>query len=307
MKKFAKYYDLIQKDYPGFSISSIKKIGEGDNSKAFVVNKNYIFRFPKKGKVKHQIQREVCVLPKIKSAVGISIPDFEFISPALNFVGYQKINGHILSDKILRSLSKNQQVEIHKTLGNFLTQIHSFPLSCLENCGLETMDLKEEYSDNFKNAKKEIFPFISKKKREIISHFFNQYLSDDNNFKYTAALVHNDFSKDHILIDTGNKQISGIIDFGDIAIGDPSYDFLYSLDEFGKRFLKEVFRYYDNPMQNIPLAKIQFFSLANKIQIALESLKENNNENRKETFKELNFQLKDFKKKKVPSCKKTKI
>lgn len=298
MKKFEKYYDLIQKDYPGFSISSIKKIGEGDNSKAFVVNGNYIFRFPKKEKVKREIQREICVLPKIKSAVGIYIPDFEFISPELNFVGYQKINGHILSNKIFRSLPKNQKVEIYKTLGNFLTQIHSFPLSHLENCDLETMNLKEEYSDNFEKAKKEIFPIISKKKRKIISHFFNQYLNDDNNFKYAPALVHNDFSKDHILINTVNKQISGIIDFGDVAIGDLFYDFLYLLDEFGKSFLKEVFRYYDNPLQKIPLAKIQFFSLANKVQIALENLKENNNESRKESLEDLNCWLGNFMKKK---------
>ena len=298
MKKFEKYYDLIQKDYPGFVISSIKKIGEGDNSKAFVVNKKYIFRFPKKEKVKREIQREVCMLPKIKSAVGISIPDFEFISPELNFVGYQKINGHILSKRIFRSLSKNQKVEIHKTLGNFLTQIHSFPLSRLENCGLETMNLKEEYSDNFENAKKEIFPIISKKERKIISHFFNQYLNDGNNFKYAPALVHNDFSKDHILIGTVNKQISGIIDFGDIAIGDCFYDFLYLLDEFGKGFLKEVFRFYNNPLQKTPFAKIQFFSLANKVQIALENLKENNSESLKESLKELNFWLGRLKKKK---------
>lgn len=296
MKKFEKYYDLIQKDYPEFYISSIKKIGEGDNSKAFVVNKNYIFRFPKKEKVKREINREVCVLPKIKSEVGVSIPDFEFISPELNFVGYQKINGHILTNKIFRSLSKNQQVEIHKTLGNFLSQIHSFPLFCLGDCGLETMNLKEEYSDNFENAKKEIFPCISKKKRKIISHFFEKYLGEDNNFKYFPVLVHNDFSKDHILIDTVNKQISGIIDFGDIALGDPSYDFLYLLDEFGKRFLKEVFRYYDCPIQKKPLAKIQFFSLANKIQIALEKLKENNNESRKDSIKELNMLLENLSK-----------
>jgi len=295
VKKLEKYYDLIQKDFPGFSVSSIKKIGEGDNSKAFIINKNYIFRFPKKEKVKRGIQREVCVLPKIKSTVGLPIPDFEFISPELNFVGYPKIEGHILSKKIFRSFSKNQKIEIYKTLGDFLAQIHSFPLSNLEKCGLEAMNLKEEYSDNFDKAKKEIFPFISKKKRKIISHFFNQYLDDENNFKYAPALVHNDFSKDHILINTVNKQISGIIDFGDIAAGDRFYDFLYLLDEFGKSFLKGVFRYYDNPLQKIPFAKIQFFSLANKVQIALENLKENNDESRKESLKELNFFLRSLK------------
>ncbi|MEO8821876.1 MAG: aminoglycoside phosphotransferase family protein, partial [Ginsengibacter sp.] len=241
-KKFEKYISLIQKDFPEFFISFIKKIGEGDNSKAFLVNKNYIFRFPKRKIVKQQIQREICGLPKIKKAIVLSIPEFEFTSPELNFVGYQKINGDILSNTIFISLSKNQQQVVQKQLGNFLTQIHSFLLDDLKDCKLEIMDLKEEYSENFSNAQKLIFPDISKNKQEIITHLFTEYLNNPENFTYTPVLVHNDFSKDHILFDKETERVTGIIDFGDIAFSDPDYDFLYLLNEFGEDFLNGVLK-----------------------------------------------------------------
>ena len=288
MAKFDNYRNLIQKDFPDFSIPSIKKIGEGENSKAFLVNQNYIFRFPKRKTVKQQIQREVCVLPKIKRVVDLSIPEFEFISPQLNFVGYPKINGETISNKIFLSLSKKEQEIIHKQLGNFLTQIHSFLIDDLKNCGLEIMDLKEEYAENLKDAEKLIYPYILKSKQKIIKQLFIDYLNNPGNFNYTPTLVHNDFSKDHILFDTVNQQITGIIDFGDIAFGDPDYDFMYLLDEFGDKFLKRVLKYYRRDNPNVSLEKINFFTLGSKIQILLGCKRENDKDGFKSSLKDLN-------------------
>lgn len=296
MSQFEKYRNLIQKDFPEFSISSIKKIGEGDNSKAFLVNENYIFRFPKRRKVQQQIQREICVLPKIKTIIDLSVPEFEFISPQLKFVGYQKIDGDILSNQIFLSLSKNQREIIQKQIGTFLSQIHSFPLDDLKDCGLEIMDLKEEYSENFNDAQQLIYPSISKSKQKIISQLFIEYLNHPENFNYAPTLVHNDFSKDHILLDTVNKHpperfiragITGIIDFGDIAFGDPDYDFMYLLDEYGEGFLKGVLKYYKNNNRNISLEKINFFTLGSKIQILLGCKKEIDTEGWKFAFNDL--------------------
>ncbi len=285
---FQKYSNLIEQHFPGFKISCIKKVGEGDNSKAFLVNEKYIFRFPKKESVKQQLRREIFVLPKLKSALNLQIPDFEFISPQINFVGYKKIQGEVLSNEILQSLNKKQQVSVQKTIANFLSQIHSFPLSDLQNCALETMNLYEEYVDNFENAKKMIFPKISKNKREIITGLFTSYLSNKNNFDYTPTFVHNDFSKDHILFDTVNKEITGIIDFGDIAFGDPDYDFMYLLDEFGEDFIMEILKYYQVSNRPVSRNKIHFFTLANKIQILLTSIRDNDNQEIKNALKGLN-------------------
>lgn len=288
MNKFQKYVHLIQQDFPTFRISSIKKVGEGDNSKAFLVNENYIFRFPKRKDVKQQVRKEICVLPKIRSALNLQIPDFEFISPELHYVGYKKIEGAVLTNKIFQSLKKKDQHFLEKTIAEFLHQLHSFSVEALQNCGLETMNLFEEYAENFENAKKLIFPEISKNKREIISRLFTEYLSDENNFNYTPTLVHNDFSKDHILYVPAKKEITGIIDFGDIAFGDADYDFMYLLDEFGVDFLMEILKYYPHPNHPVSRNKIHFFTLGNKIQILLTSMRDNDNREIKNALKGLN-------------------
>ena len=307
MSTFDKYRNLIQKEFPEFPISSLKKIGEGDNSKAFLVNENYIFRFPKRRSVKQQIQREICVLPKIKNFVNLPVPEFELISPQLNFVGYQKINGDILSNTIFFSLSKTKQEIIQKQLGNFLTQIHSFPLDNFKECRLETMDLKEEYSENFEDVKKLIYPETSKRKQKIITQLFNQYLGTDSNFEYLPTLIHNDFSKDHILFDTVNQHpperfiragITGIIDFGDIAFGDPDYDFMYLLDEFGEKFLKGILKYYVRNNRPVSIEKIIFFTLGSKIQILLACKSENDGPGLEEAFKDLNHWFRKYNSKK---------
>jgi aminoglycoside 2''-phosphotransferase len=295
MNKFQKYVHLIQQNFPTFRISSIKKVGEGDNSKAFLVNENYIFRFPKRKDVKQQVRKEICVLPKIRSALNLQIPGFEFISPELHYVGYKKIEGVVLTNKIFQSLKKKEQHFLEKTIADFLHQLHSFSVEALQNCGLETMNLYEEYAENFENAKQLIFPEISKNKREMISRLFTEYLSDENNFNFTPALVHNDLSKDHVLFDTVNKEITGIIDFGDVAFGDPDYDFMYLLDEFGEDFLMEILKYYPPPNRPVSRDKIHFFSLANKIQIVLQTLEINDEDDKKKAYEDLDEWFRKFK------------
>ena len=299
MKKFEKYINLIHNNFTDFTIFSIQKTGEGDNSIAFIINENYIFRFPKRKEVKQQIQREIAVLPKIKSSLNLTIPHFEFISPDINFVGYKIISGTPLSFETYNSLNKKQQAYIPKSIGKFLFQLHHTPLHTVNHCNLETMDPQEEYSDNFRKAKKFIYPHISKSKQKIITKIFTDYLDNTENFNYTPALIHNDFSKDHILFDAENKSISGIIDFGDIAIGDPDYDLMYLLDEFGENFLKEIFKTYKPKNKKTLMSKLYFFSLANKIQIIPGNRNNKEFENLKNGYKELNVWFKKYNERKI--------
>lgn len=294
MKKLEKYVTIIQQDYPDLQVFSIEKTGEGDNSLAFIINETYIFRFPKRAVVKEQVRREIAALPQIKKQITIDIPQFEFISPQLNYVGYQKISGEPFAKKLLLSLNEKEQENILKSLADFLSSIHSMKLSELIDANLETPDLKVEYRDNFEKAQELIYPFLTKNKRKLLSLFFNDYLNNEKNFDYAGTLVQNDFSKDHILFDTEKKSISGIIDFGDIAISDPDYDLMYLLDEFGEVFLQELLKYYQPINKPVPINKIRFFTLANKIQTILQSLKSENKEDEKSAYNALNHWLKNY-------------
>ena len=198
MKKFESYLKDIHHHFPGLDIFSMQQTGEGDNSVAFVVNDQYIFRFPKREEVKDQLEKEIKVLPKIKQHHSLAIPAFKFISPTLSFAGHIKIAGIPLSHKKYHSLEKKSQISILYSLADFLKQLHHISLAELQNCGLEVMDLKEEYSSNFFDARQFIYLNISESKQNIISHLFDAYLNDSTNFDYMPALIHNDLSKDHI-------------------------------------------------------------------------------------------------------------
>ena len=296
MKNFIKHADSIQKDFPNFNISSIQKIGEGDNRKAFSVNGEYVFRFPKSEEAKVQMQREIAVLPIIKPFFNIQIPEFKFLSPNNKYAGHKIIRGSPLTAEIYHSLKKNTRESIQHSIAQFLFQLHHIDLSLLIDYKLETMNLKEEYSENLEQAQDFIYRKISKTKRETITQLFSTYLGDAENFKYDAVLIHNDFSKDHILFNTANQHppeqviragITGIIDFGDIALGDPAYDFMYLLDEFGEDFLNGIFKIYKPIDKNKLIRKLIFFSLANKVQIIIMEKETNDAEALKEAYASL--------------------
>ncbi len=272
--KFENIKQIINDEFPKFDISSIKNIGEGENSKAFLINEDFIFRFPKREDVKQHFKKEIEVLPKIRSQLNLEIPNFNFISKEINFVGHKNIPGEFLRPKIYHSLEEKYQIEIQKTLAAFLSQLHEINLNLVSGSKLEIMNYKEEYSGNLELAKQLIYPKISAKRREIITLLFTNYLHNPDRFKYTPRLIHNDFSLDHILFESESKKLSGIIDFGDMAIGDPDYDFMYLLDSFGPQFISQILTFYTGKIHKDFFEKIYFFSLANKLQIFLASIED---------------------------------
>ena len=42
---------------------------------------------------------------------------------------------------------------------------------------------------------------------------------------FQPALIHRDLDDAHVLVDAEHGQITGVIDFGDVCVGDPALDF----------------------------------------------------------------------------------
>jgi aminoglycoside phosphotransferase (APT) family kinase protein len=42
-----------------------------------------------------------------------------------------------------------------------------------------------------------------------------------------TAVIHRDFSEDHILLDPVSQRLAGVIDFTDASLGDPAFDFAF--------------------------------------------------------------------------------
>ena len=73
------------------------------------------------------------------------------------------------------------------------------------------------------------------------------------------SLIHGDLSPDHFLIDSKTKNLLGIIDFGDMAICDPDYEYLYIFEDCGKSFTCDLLRERGHEHINKCLEKISYF------------------------------------------------
>lgn len=237
------------------------------DSDAYSVNDSLIFRFPKSSYVRKNLKKEVAVLPIICSKLDVEIPQFTFVAKDYSFVGYKKLEGEFLTAEIFANLSTSEQIGIQKDIARFLTQMHNTDIADLKNSGISTADYKTEYQADFADAQKNVFPSISAENRAFIAEQLQLYVGDANNFSYAPVLLHNDLSAEHILFDARTKKITGIIDFGDIGIGDADYDLLYLLDAFGEDFVRSFLEFYLHPHPENLFKKLYFWGLFDILQL----------------------------------------
>ncbi|MEZ4763391.1 MAG: phosphotransferase [Calditrichia bacterium] len=53
-------------------------------------------------------------------------------------------------------------------------------------------------------------------------------------------MLHCDIAPGHLFFDPKSGHLTGVIDFGDIAIGNPARDFIYIYEDFGESILRLV-------------------------------------------------------------------
>ena len=245
---------MIHDCFPDFAIKHIELAGEGMDSRSFFVNETYVFRFPKRPKVAEDLKIEIKLLPKLQKGVSLPIPQFEFIGNRkddLLFVGYKKIEGATLSE-VWSSAASDVREKILHSLGIFLKEIHSFPLEEAKKCDVPLHSSRRVYKGDFLKLAEDIKPILSDTVSGFIENLYKEYLSDDRNLSYEPVFLHADFGAGHIFCDPKDKRVTGIIDFGDIGIGDPDYDLMYLYGEFGWDFILQFLRHYqrsDNDLE----------------------------------------------------------
>src|SRR5690606_32545940 len=83
------------------------------------------------------------------------------------------------------------------------------------------------------------------------------------------VLLHGELSPDHVLYDEAAGKVTGVIDFGDMAIGDPAWDLVYLYEDYGEDFLTRALRAYpgDDPGR---LARMRWHLVVDAVRWAVE-------------------------------------
>ncbi|MDP3881527.1 MAG: aminoglycoside phosphotransferase family protein [Nanoarchaeota archaeon] len=238
MKNTKLYLDEISRVYPEVKWKRVKRID--NNGIAYVVivlDGKLVFRFPKeRGEAESSLRTEMDFLDLFAPKVKLKVPRYNYKPKDSSFGGYTFIAGKEAgSFSSLNNLNTRENVCL---FADFLSILHTF----------SKKGLKIKEYDPYPEVAR-----YSEKKLRVISHllsdkekkFLKRVISEIRGLKFPKkCIVHSDLRADHVLV-KGNKVV-GIIDFGDLSVGDPSRDFTFFWN-LGGDFVKQVYKKYNGP------------------------------------------------------------
>ena len=231
------------------NIDSIKEIGEGYDSKAYLVNNEYIFKMKFSANKKKGYEKEKAIYDFLNKNLktNIKIPNIEYslITDELSILGYKEIKGKFLSPELYETLTEEEKMNLKKDIATFLRSMHDLDITEISNYKI---DNKENVLEEYSLLKDTIYDTLLDYEKEYVENFMKRLNATDV-FNGKKCLCHNDFSSNHILLDDNNR-FCGVIDFGDSGIIDEYCDFIYLLEdseeEIGKEFGIDILKLYGN-------------------------------------------------------------
>lgn len=215
--KNVNYLNIIKNNF-NQEIIYYKFINDSYANTVIEINKEWIFRFSKEARDIKQLEIEQEFLPKFIERSPIPIPNIKY--QGKNFIGYKKLMGEPLDDKIYLNLSEEKRVNILSIVGHFLTELHSIEFK-------HNNLVEYPYGDNdfWKNLWEPIKKKLSNETFDKSFKYFKDYFKRMENINIKRTICHADFHPNHILYNKEDNKVTGIIDFGRLSINDPAVDF----------------------------------------------------------------------------------
>ena len=219
--------ELIGQQFPELAQARVEPFGAGWDNTAYRVGGEWVFRFPRRRIAVELIETECRVLPLLGPHLPLAVPLPERVGRPSErypwpFAGYRMLPGETACRA---RLDAGQRAAAAEPLGRFLAALHGAPADELRTAGapadtLGRLDLAkripqvEERLDELAGA------------GAIESPGPWRWIVDEAPADWTpgdATPVHGDFYGRHLLVDA-RRQPCGVIDWGDVHLGDPAVD-----------------------------------------------------------------------------------
>jgi aminoglycoside phosphotransferase (APT) family kinase protein len=220
---------IITLQFPDVANPSVAHLGEGCDSVVFEVNEKWVFRFPKRADVDEQLAIESRILPVLAKQSPLPIPEFCFYGQPCkafpyHFVGYRKLPGVPAIQVDTTALPFEKWAP---TMGRFLSWLHTFSLSDAARLGVPRQDIAALLEEVRADA---LDDFVLLKQvtgagpLEEWHAYFEKGCEPTSPEPSAPVLVHRDLAAEHVLCDLTKQELTGIIDWSEIAISDISTD-----------------------------------------------------------------------------------
>ena len=215
---------LIQEQFPGLNAKHIRYLSAGWDNTAFIIDEERIFRFPRRAIALPLLEAEWHILPKLHLPLSTPVPEWKG-SPTAHFpwpfIGYRMLPGFTACHA---NLTEEERAAFAQPLARFLAALHAISTKIVtcpiygDNKGrIDGDQLTLKIRKNYREL--ELLGLLENKKGlESLLEHLQGYRAP-----LETTLVHGDFYVRHLLVDE-KHHLCGVIDWGDVHIGDPAID-----------------------------------------------------------------------------------
>src|SRR5207248_6064974 len=103
-------------------------------------------------------------------------------------------------------------------VGQFLTALHRFPVKRAQELGVPggtTDEWRNRYQELYSRVQERVYPLVTSTQSAGNGRYFEDYMNDRRHFRFKPVLLHGDLYSQHILLDTTQRLVTGIIDFSE--------------------------------------------------------------------------------------------
>ena len=221
---------LLAEQFSELRAHSVRLVGEGFDNSVWVVDEEWAFRFPRRAIAVPLVTREVAVLPRVAPLLPAPVPVPRFVGTESElfprpFFGHRLLGGVEPADA---GLTTAQRASLGVGMGRFLRALHA--TATLEAADGERMlpvdpnrraemPYRVQMTRDRLGAIEDLQPATRRRVDQILAEA--EKLAPST----TQVLLHGDLHVRHVLVEQG--MLSGVIDWGDVCVGDPSIDLLF--------------------------------------------------------------------------------
>lgn len=222
---------LIARQFPALGAANISLLGIGWDNVAYLLTEQRgqtVFRFPRRQIAAELLSREARILPLLAPQLPLPIPLPRYLgTPTADypfpFVGYPFLQGRTACEWVSTS---DDRAALAPHLGAFLRALHRLPLDAATRSwapgdDIARSDLPGRAPQLIARLRANAAAFPEAAVRTLVT--LVEKLATTPARAGEPCWVHGDLYARHLLLD-GPAQLTSIIDWGDVHLGDPALD-----------------------------------------------------------------------------------
>jgi aminoglycoside 2''-phosphotransferase len=225
--------------------TSLEPFGYGDFCLAFKLG-DQVVRVARHLEAAAALGRESYVLMKIAARLPLPVlrPTYYALSGCPPFTVHNEIVGEILTRDLWETMAAIARDQAADDLATFLRALHSLPVEIGRTCGLPKLDATELARSLCEATANTIHRLLDPQSRRRLDEILERWSQPVPQESQYPALLHCDIGPGHLLYYPQNGNLTGVIDFGDLSIGEAARNFIYIYEDYGPLLLREILTRY---------------------------------------------------------------